>query len=59
MQSTHCRPPPHPPHSPGPSCSYQAVSGLLATGGGKTVQYVGAKLAKALQPMTNAVSRPR
>ncbi|GFR42538.1 hypothetical protein Agub_g3444, partial [Astrephomene gubernaculifera] len=30
---------------------YQAAAGLLAAGGGKAVQYVGAKLGKALRPL--------
>ncbi|GLC41188.1 hypothetical protein PLESTB_001528800 [Pleodorina starrii] len=33
------------------SSIYQAASGLLAAGGGKAVQYVGAKVAKALRPL--------
>ncbi|GIL94530.1 hypothetical protein Vretimale_762, partial [Volvox reticuliferus] len=33
------------------SSIYQAAAGLLAAGGGKAVQYVGAKVAKAVRPL--------
>ncbi|KXZ42290.1 hypothetical protein GPECTOR_167g171 [Gonium pectorale] len=40
------------------SSMYQAAAGLLAAGGGKAVQYVGAKVAKALRPLLAARTSP-
>lgn len=36
---------------------YQAAAGFLAAGGGKAVQYVGAKVGKALRPLLAGAGR--